>query len=85
MSRRLVGFISAYWKRPDPARLALTVLIVALLVIAISTWYVVRYGTPAPNTVPRGTNQSACPSPPPGFSPCDPTPTNTGFQTGDVG
>jgi hypothetical protein len=84
VSRRPAGFISAY-KRPDPARLALAALIVALVVIALSVAYVVRYGRPAPSPVPREISRSACPTPPPGYSPCDPIPTNTGFQTGDVG
>jgi hypothetical protein len=85
MSRRLASFISAYFKRAEPARLALAVLVVVIVVIALNALYVVRYGTPAPTPIPRETSQSACPTPPPGFSPCDPIPTNTGFQTGDVG
>jgi flagellar basal body-associated protein FliL len=84
MSRRLAGFISAYL-RAEPTRLALIVLCVAIVVIVASMMYVVRYGHPAHQPVPRGTSQSACPSPPQGYSPCDPIPTNTGFQTGDVG
>ena len=82
MSCRLVGFLVAYMTRPAPARLALIVLCVAIAAIVAGTTYVVRYERPAPHIIPRGTNQSA---PPTGYVTGDPIPTNTGFQTGDVG
>ena len=86
MSRRRAGSITAYMKRPAPARLALAVLAVtAIAVIVLGSLYVVRRGNPAQLPAPRWTSPSACPTPPPGYSPCDPIPTNTGFQTGDVG
>jgi hypothetical protein len=75
----------AYIKRSEPARIALIVAVAAIVIIAIGIQYAVRYGRPALQPVPRGTSQSACPTPPPGYWPCDPIPINTGFQTGDVG
>ena len=89
MSRRLAWSLVAYLKRPTPAWLALIILFAALITLALSIMYVIRYGQPAPSPVPRGASQSACsspmPNPPQGYSPCDPIPTNTGFQTGDIG
>lgn len=73
-----------YRKRTDPALVALLAAI-AIIVISVSAWYVIRARGDRPHPARVETSQSACPTPPPGYSPCDPIPTNTGFQTGDKG
>jgi hypothetical protein len=62
---------------PVPARLAALVAALALAVIAAGIWLAVR-ATGERHAQP-------CPPPPPGYAACDPTPSDTGFQTGDMG
>jgi hypothetical protein len=81
---------SNYRKRSAPA-LALVLAAIALAVIAVGLWYVVRAENHRSEPARVGTSQSACLTPPPsipqGYSPCDPIPpvNETGFQTGDKG
>jgi hypothetical protein len=75
-------------EHPAPARTVLALVAIHLLVIAVGVWIVVRAYGDRPHPARVGTSQSACSTSTPipqGYSPCDPIPTNTGFQTGDKG